>query len=140
MTNQPVAPFRANHVGSLLRPPELLEAREKHQKAEIDAAQLRQVEDRCIRDAVKLDWNCAKYARVEADRLGDVGVAAPVGGALGKPELVQVAGAARRVPGGARLHLRGILDQVAAPAEPPRMNHVSRPVSGGLENFPLSQT
>jgi 5-methyltetrahydropteroyltriglutamate--homocysteine methyltransferase len=54
MTNQPVAPFRANHVGSLLRPPELLEARERHQKAEIDAAQLRQVEDRCIRDAVKM--------------------------------------------------------------------------------------
>ena len=48
------APFRANHVGSLLRPPELLQAREKHQKGEMSAAQLRQTEDRCIRDAVKM--------------------------------------------------------------------------------------
>ena len=48
------APFRANHVGSLLRPPELLQARERRQKGEIDAAQLREVEDRCIRDVVKM--------------------------------------------------------------------------------------
>ncbi|MGH7796518.1 MAG: 5-methyltetrahydropteroyltriglutamate--homocysteine S-methyltransferase [Candidatus Binatia bacterium] len=54
MANQKRAPFRANHVGSLLRPPELLEAREKHQKGEIHAAELREVEDRCIRDAVKM--------------------------------------------------------------------------------------
>src|SRR5438093_5754910 len=48
------APFRANHVGSLLRPPELRQAREKCEKGEISAAQLREVEDRCIRDAVKM--------------------------------------------------------------------------------------
>jgi 5-methyltetrahydropteroyltriglutamate--homocysteine methyltransferase len=54
MPEQTKAPFRANHVGSLLRPPELLQAREKHQKGEVSAAQLREVEDRCIRDAVKL--------------------------------------------------------------------------------------
>src|SRR5512145_1986519 len=48
------APFRANHVGSLLRPPELLQARDKRQKGEITAAQLRDVEDRAIRDAVKM--------------------------------------------------------------------------------------
>src|SRR5512145_556966 len=48
------APFRANHVGSLLRPPELRQAREKREKGEISAAQLRDVEDRCIRDAVKM--------------------------------------------------------------------------------------
>ena len=54
MTQEKKAPFRANHVGSLLRPPELRLAREKHQKSEITAAQLREVEDRCIRDAVKM--------------------------------------------------------------------------------------
>jgi methionine synthase II (cobalamin-independent) len=54
MANENKAPFRANHVGSLLRPPELRLAREKHQKCEITAAQLREVEDRCIRDAVKM--------------------------------------------------------------------------------------
>jgi len=54
MPEEKKAPFRANHVGSLLRPPELLQAREKQQKGEINAAQLREIEDRCIRDAVKM--------------------------------------------------------------------------------------
>lgn len=54
MSEQKKAPFRANHVGSLLRPPELRQAREKHEKGEISAAALREVEDRCIRDAVKM--------------------------------------------------------------------------------------
>ena len=54
MAYQKKAPFRANHVGSLLRPPELRQAREKHEKGEIPAAVLREVEDRCIRDAVKM--------------------------------------------------------------------------------------
>ncbi|HUF41688.1 MAG TPA: 5-methyltetrahydropteroyltriglutamate--homocysteine S-methyltransferase [Verrucomicrobiae bacterium] len=54
MADQKKAPFRANHVGSLLRPPELRQAREKHEKGEISAAALREVEDRCIRDAVKM--------------------------------------------------------------------------------------
>ena len=47
-------PFRADHVGSLLRPPELLEARAKQQAGEISAAALRAVEDRSIRHAVAL--------------------------------------------------------------------------------------
>ncbi|HEY1511390.1 MAG TPA: 5-methyltetrahydropteroyltriglutamate--homocysteine S-methyltransferase [Solirubrobacteraceae bacterium] len=47
-------PFRADHVGSLLRPPELLKAREEFQAGKIDAQQLRAVEDDAIRDAVAL--------------------------------------------------------------------------------------
>lgn len=47
-------PFRADHVGSLLRPQELLQARERRQTGEISAAALRQIEDRCIRDVVKM--------------------------------------------------------------------------------------
>jgi len=54
MTQEKKAPFRANHVGSLLRPPELHQAREKHQKGEITVAQLRDVENHSIRDAVKM--------------------------------------------------------------------------------------
>jgi 5-methyltetrahydropteroyltriglutamate--homocysteine methyltransferase len=54
MTQETTAPFRANHVGSLLRPAELIEARAKRAKGEISAAQLREVEDRSIRDAVKM--------------------------------------------------------------------------------------
>lgn len=54
MAVQKAAPFRANHVGSLLRPAGLLQARDKHAKGEITAAQLREVEDRSIRDVVRL--------------------------------------------------------------------------------------
>ncbi|MCS6944753.1 MAG: 5-methyltetrahydropteroyltriglutamate--homocysteine S-methyltransferase [Sutterellaceae bacterium] len=54
MTYAPIAaPFRADHVGSFLRPKFLLEARERFQKGEITRAKLREVEDRAIRDIVK---------------------------------------------------------------------------------------
>jgi 5-methyltetrahydropteroyltriglutamate--homocysteine methyltransferase len=45
-------PFRADHVGSLLRPPELREARAQHAAGALDAAALRAVEDRCIAAAI----------------------------------------------------------------------------------------
>jgi 5-methyltetrahydropteroyltriglutamate--homocysteine methyltransferase len=47
-------PFRADHVGSLLRPPELLRAREQYQQGAVSAEALRQLEDRCIRDVARL--------------------------------------------------------------------------------------
>jgi len=47
-------PFRADHVGSLLRPPALLDARAKQQAGALTVAALREVEDRSIRDAVAL--------------------------------------------------------------------------------------
>ena len=47
-------PFRADHVGSLLRPPELLEARAEFDAGRIDAEALRAVEDAAIRDAVAM--------------------------------------------------------------------------------------
>ncbi len=47
-------PFRADHVGSLLRPPELLEAREAFDAGRIDGAQLSAAEDEAIRDVVEL--------------------------------------------------------------------------------------
>jgi 5-methyltetrahydropteroyltriglutamate--homocysteine methyltransferase len=46
-------PFRADHVGSLLRPKHLLEARDKLDKGQIIAAELRRIEDDAIRHAVK---------------------------------------------------------------------------------------
>ena len=46
-------PFRADHVGSLLRPPALKAAREKRAKGEIDAAALKAVEDREIERVIK---------------------------------------------------------------------------------------
>jgi 5-methyltetrahydropteroyltriglutamate--homocysteine methyltransferase len=47
------APYRADQVGSLLRPPELKEARERRVRGEITAEALAAVEDRLIRDAVQ---------------------------------------------------------------------------------------
>jgi 5-methyltetrahydropteroyltriglutamate--homocysteine methyltransferase len=45
-------PFRADHVGSLLRPPELQEARARYQAGAIPASELRAVEDRAIEDVI----------------------------------------------------------------------------------------
>jgi 5-methyltetrahydropteroyltriglutamate--homocysteine methyltransferase len=47
-------PFRADHVGSLLRPGELLDARARHAAGYLDAAGLRAIEDDAIRDVVRL--------------------------------------------------------------------------------------
>jgi 5-methyltetrahydropteroyltriglutamate--homocysteine methyltransferase len=47
-------PFRADHVGSLLRPQALLEAREWFKRGELSGDGLRAVEDDAIRAAVKL--------------------------------------------------------------------------------------
>ncbi|MGA7788570.1 MAG: 5-methyltetrahydropteroyltriglutamate--homocysteine S-methyltransferase [Xanthobacteraceae bacterium] len=46
-------PFRADHVGSLLRPAALKEARAKRERNEISADALREVEDREIEKAIK---------------------------------------------------------------------------------------
>jgi 5-methyltetrahydropteroyltriglutamate--homocysteine methyltransferase len=47
-------PFRADHVGSLLRPPELLRAREDAAAGRITTDELRAVEDEAIRDVVEM--------------------------------------------------------------------------------------
>jgi len=47
------APFRADHVGSLLRPRELIDARHQLRDGAIGESELRVIEDRAIRDVVK---------------------------------------------------------------------------------------
>ena len=47
-------PFRADHVGSLLRPQELKAAREQFKKGKLSREQLREDEDRTIRKAVAM--------------------------------------------------------------------------------------
>jgi 5-methyltetrahydropteroyltriglutamate--homocysteine methyltransferase len=47
-------PFRADHVGSLLRPPEVLKAREDAAAGVISTEDLRAVEDQAIRDVVRM--------------------------------------------------------------------------------------
>jgi 5-methyltetrahydropteroyltriglutamate--homocysteine methyltransferase len=46
-------PFRADHVGSLLRPQRVLTARDDAAAGRIDAAELRSIEDDAIREAVR---------------------------------------------------------------------------------------
>ena len=54
MAQRTTPPFRADHVGSLLRPPELLEARAERAAGRLDAAGLRAAEDEAIRSVVEL--------------------------------------------------------------------------------------
>ena len=46
-------PFKADHVGSFLRPKALLDARQQHESGQISAEALRAVEDEAIRGIVK---------------------------------------------------------------------------------------
>ena len=48
------APFRADHVGSLLRPKKLLQARDDHAAGRLSADELRAIEDDAIRDVVAM--------------------------------------------------------------------------------------
>ncbi len=52
MTQRTAPPFRADHVGSLLRPVELHEARAKANRGEMSAEALRALQDKHIREAV----------------------------------------------------------------------------------------
>jgi 5-methyltetrahydropteroyltriglutamate--homocysteine methyltransferase len=54
MSQRTRPPFRADHVGSLLRPPELLRARDQHAAGRLDDAGLRAAEDDAIRGVVAL--------------------------------------------------------------------------------------
>jgi 5-methyltetrahydropteroyltriglutamate--homocysteine methyltransferase len=58
MSQRTTPPFRADHVGSFLRPAYLLAAREKRAKGEMTALALREVEDRAITEIVKFQRDC----------------------------------------------------------------------------------
>jgi len=53
MSQRSKPPFRADHVGSLLRPPALKKAREQRVKDEITPAQLKEIEDREIERVIR---------------------------------------------------------------------------------------
>src|ERR1700745_3508859 len=54
MSARTAPPFRADHVGSLLRPPALLKAREQAASGAIAADELRAIEDGAIREGIKM--------------------------------------------------------------------------------------
>jgi len=53
-----IPPFRADHIGSLLRPKKLREAFRKHASGEMQDAPFRAAQDEAIRDVVKLQEDC----------------------------------------------------------------------------------
>jgi 5-methyltetrahydropteroyltriglutamate--homocysteine methyltransferase len=60
-------PFRADHVGSLLRPPALLRARAQHAEGVITRGELRAAEDAAIADAVRLQRDAGLRAVTDGE-------------------------------------------------------------------------
>lgn len=59
--------YRADQVGSLLRPPELLAAREQFQAGRLDAQGLRAAEDRAIAEVVRRQEDCGFEVVVDGE-------------------------------------------------------------------------
>ena len=60
-------PFRAEHVGSLLRPQELKDAFREFHRGRIDQAAFCVIQDRCIRDVVALQEEVGLYAITDGE-------------------------------------------------------------------------
>ena len=72
-------PFRADHVGSLLRPAALHEARRRHAKGEITADALKTVEDREIERIIKKQERSACRRSPTASSAARGGISTPSG-------------------------------------------------------------
>ena len=64
-------PYRADQVGSLLRPKELAEARKAFKQGRTNAANLKEVEDRCIRAAVEKQESAGLQAVTDGEMRRD---------------------------------------------------------------------
>src|SRR5258708_13702560 len=60
-------PFRADHVGSLLRPQRLRDARAAFEKGLLARAELSKIEDEAIREAVKLQEDAGLKAATDGE-------------------------------------------------------------------------
>ena len=67
MSQRLTPPFRADHVGSLLRPPDLLKARQSFAEGQISANALGEIEDRAIRDVVALQEDLGLQAATDGE-------------------------------------------------------------------------
>ena len=135
MTQRTTPPFRADHVGSLLRPAPLKEARAKHEKGEIDAAALQAIEDREIDKIIRRQEEIGLKAVTDGefrrafwnyDFLGALpGVEAYLGerkikfeGPNPKPMMLRVTGKLGRFNGHAMLeHFKFVRDHTRAMAK-----------------------
>jgi methionine synthase II (cobalamin-independent) len=55
-------PFRAEHLGSLLRPEHLLKKRDEADKGEAPMSELKAIQDKAIKEIVKLQQDLGYYA------------------------------------------------------------------------------
>jgi 5-methyltetrahydropteroyltriglutamate--homocysteine methyltransferase len=67
MSQQQTPPFRADHVGSLLRPRYLLDARDRFAKKQITAEELRGIEDKAISEVVKLQESAGLHSITDGE-------------------------------------------------------------------------
>jgi 5-methyltetrahydropteroyltriglutamate--homocysteine methyltransferase len=67
VTKRTSPPYRADHVGSLLRPPELLKARKDFEKNRIDIDALRAIEDDAIRDVVAMQRDVGLHTATDGE-------------------------------------------------------------------------
>jgi 5-methyltetrahydropteroyltriglutamate--homocysteine methyltransferase len=67
MTIRSEPPFRADHVGSFLRPPALLEARGRFGAGELTRSELREVEDSAIRDIVRFQEDVGLFGITDGE-------------------------------------------------------------------------
>jgi 5-methyltetrahydropteroyltriglutamate--homocysteine methyltransferase len=67
MNRRTKPPFRADQVGSLLRPRKLLQAREQRQLGRISAAELRKIEDESIREVVQMQEDIGLQAITDGE-------------------------------------------------------------------------
>ena len=74
MSQRAKPPFRADHVGSFLRPKYLLDAREKKARGDISAAELRKVEDTAIAEIVKFQEDPGLQASPTANSAAPISI------------------------------------------------------------------
>jgi 5-methyltetrahydropteroyltriglutamate--homocysteine methyltransferase len=67
MSKRSLPPFRADHVGSLLRPAALLDARRRVGTNDLDVAELRAIEDDAIRSVVRLQEEIGLQAATDGE-------------------------------------------------------------------------
>jgi 5-methyltetrahydropteroyltriglutamate--homocysteine methyltransferase len=67
MTRRTRPPFRADHVGSLVRPAQLRDARQAYLEGRLPAADLHAIEDRSIRDCVALQESVGLQAVTDGE-------------------------------------------------------------------------
>jgi 5-methyltetrahydropteroyltriglutamate--homocysteine methyltransferase len=138
-------PFRADHVGSFLRPAYLLEAREKKAKGEITAEQLRAVEDRAITEIVKFQADVGLQAITDGEfrrtyfhidfleQLGGVATEIPLsvqqadGSVKLAPPIIKVTDKVRHVKDIQRADFEYLKSQVDALGKPGLMPKVTIP-------------